>query len=140
MSGQTQNPLHSGISPIPYIKVNNKKIKTEKKKSQLSINITKKLVDEFPNIQQFKIGNNINPELIECVCNCIENLVKKKHNIDKKEFAIEILAKMFNLNDNEKNAIGDTIEYLHSHNIFRKIPLARKLYEVLKNYIKSKLG
>jgi len=59
-----------------------------------------------------------NPELLKYVCNEVENLVKKKYNIDKKKLVLEIISKVVaNINDNDRKSMSDNIEFLHSNRL-----------------------
>lgn len=62
-----------------------------------------------------------NTEFVLLVLNLVEHLVKKKHKIDKKKLAIEILSSLLNLSNPEINALDTNIEFLHSNKMIKKV-------------------
>jgi hypothetical protein len=57
----------------------------------------KQRITAINSYQALHQNNTINEELVLMVANSVENLVKKKYQIDKKSFVVEILDDIFNL-------------------------------------------
>lgn len=55
----------------------------KEKKSKIK-NLIKERITIISNYQSLRNGNIIDQELMLMICNCVENLVKKKYGIDKK--------------------------------------------------------
>jgi hypothetical protein len=85
--------------------------------------LTKQILDEFakvPNIQSFRMDN----EMTELICNVVENAVVKKHKkdkpIDKKAIVCKILMQLFNLQPPELVTISKQIDYLCENKLIKK--------------------
>lgn len=85
------------------------------------------MVKEIPEFQSLKF----NHDLTLYVLNMVVNMVKSK-KIDPKEVALNILSKIFNLNDDEINILSNQIDYLLSTNAVKKISSSILLLEFLK--------
>ena len=65
-----------------------------------------------------------NAEFVLLVLNMVEFLVPKgsgTQKIDKKQMAIDILSTLLNLNGGEVTALGNSIEFLHSNKMIKKV-------------------
>jgi len=91
-------------------------------------------------MSKLKENNHVDNELILFVCYCVEELVEKKYNIDKKEFVVEILTKVFsgNISQLEYNQIRSQIDFAYENQLIRKVELNYKIRMVLWDWIKRK--
>ena len=123
---------------LSYVKPQNE-LKTDLYLSQLKSLIILK-VNEMNNEQTNFNGNH---ELLKFVCSCVENgLVEKyekKKKTDKKKVVIEIFDTIFNLPDEEKLKLSDTIDFLISNKLVQKVNIARRVGFFGFKYLKSKL-
>ena len=66
-----------------------------------------------------------NTELVLLVLNMVEHLVPKSkdkaHKMDKKQLAVDVLSTLLNLNAGEVVALGNSIEFLHSNRMIKKV-------------------
>ena len=88
-----------------------------------------KLIPEYEKIR-------IEIELVKCVCNIVENYVKKKNSkdknkVDKKQLVIDTLAKVFNYTEQEKNLVSSLIDYLFNNSQIKKM----SYYKLSKNFL-----
>jgi hypothetical protein len=67
--------------------------------------------------------------------------VKKKYNIDKKQFVIEIITELFNgnLNPNDVANTASACQFLFDNLLIRAVPVADRLKYYAWNWIKRKL-
>jgi hypothetical protein len=113
-----------------------------RKKEKLHI-LKRAIVDKIQtDIDVAKLRNNgcVDPELINFVACCCEELCKSKYSIDKKEFVCEILNIVFNgcLTENEQCQIKQQIEFIHENGLIMKVELILKMKHVLCDWIKRK--
>ncbi len=67
-------------------------------------------------------------ELLKLIANIIENIVCKKHKVDKKELVLEIVKKLFPLlSEQDLAVISDNIEMLHFNKLIKKVPFWKKV-------------
>jgi len=124
---------------LSYVKPQNQ-LKRDLYLSQLKSHIILK-VNEMNNdeVKNFK-GNH---ELLKFVCSCVENgLVEKyekKKKTDKKKVVIEIFDTIFNLPDEEKLKLSDSIDFLISNKLVEKVNIAKRVGFFGFKYLKSKL-
>lgn len=78
----------------------------------------------------------LNPEIVLFACNLIENIVKKKYKINKKELCINVLTTIFNFTEPDKKSCGEIIEFLHSTSQIKKATLWKKIKIVIKKKLK----
>lgn len=127
------------MSDITYVQPKNSlgmKIKRDKIKDAI-----KARVSSISQFQQLKKNNSIDNELVNLVCNCVENLVKKKYGIDKKSLVIEIIEEIFcGLNQSEKDNLGNTIQFLFDNQLINVVPIVQKAKYIAWSWIKRKLG
>lgn len=79
----------------------------------------------------------LNPEIVLFCANLIENIVKKKYKINKKELCITVLSSIFTFSEADKRSAGEIIEFLHSTNAIKKATLWKKLKIVVKKKFKQ---
>ena len=94
-------------------------------------------------IEELKSIKNIHemkehPELILMICNCVENIIKKTDNCDKKKIVIEVMKTMFNLNNEEITKVDSTIECFWSSNMITKIKRIEKFGVMFGNWFSRK--
>ena len=94
----------------------------------------------IPNIAE--IQHNI--ELVEYVCNLIENSVKKnnrksKSRVDKKKVVIRIFQSFFGLDDRQVEILDGQIDYLYQNGQIARLPLSQRLYAIVKNFFLTKI-
>jgi hypothetical protein len=85
------------------------------------IQILKKINDRITELGLTQSQYKNNTEFILLVLNLIEHLVKKKHNINKKQLAVEIITNLFPFNGQEVDALENNIEFLHSNGMIKKV-------------------
>ena len=85
--------------------------------------IIEELKKEIPKIHEKKEQ----PELILLICNCVENIIKKSDNCDKKKIVIEVMKSLFNLNNEEITKVDSSIECFWSNNMITKIKKIEKI-------------
>lgn len=122
---------------ISYIKTNNS-LKTIEKSHE----IKRAVVDRIKNnidVDALRSSGHINNELILFVCNVIEELCKKKYQINKKEFAVEIITAIFSgLSAVDSDNIRHQIDYSHQNGLIHKVPLKNKVASFAINWFKRK--
>ena len=79
-----------------------------------------KLKDKINEIEKHKLD----PDFILHVCNLIENSFPSSNkHIDKKDLALQVIIKVFSLNDNDKLEISNQIDFLHQCGKIRRTSL-----------------
>lgn len=101
--------------------------------------LVKKVVDEIQN--DFSGLNEIkmNIELVNSVCNQIEDFVKYSNmkKVNKLELFFKIYQKLFsNLSEEDKNHLEELVDYLLLHNKIKARPLLKYLWDNLKVFLK----
>lgn len=91
-------------------------------------------VKSLPDFNTLKL----NPELILLVCNLVEEGVKKKFNIDKKDLVMKVLDNIFKYTENEKRQIDDQIEFLHSTKKIKKVKFVIKIIHYVLDWIQRR--
>lgn len=129
----------SNSNPLVYIKTKNSLRKKEKLHT-----IKQCIVDKIHrDIDMSKLRENqhIDNELILFVCYCVEELVKKKYNVNKKEFVVDIVSTAFGnvLTELEINQIKSQIEFAHENNLIKKVELNYKFRVILWDWIRRKI-
>ena len=92
-----------------------KNIKINKKKNDITAILAQKIFS-LNNYETLKFS----PDLIKYLMDQVEILISKSDNIDKKEVVIDILRKVFSLNEPELKLADDIIEFIHSNNLVIK--------------------
>ena len=126
------------MDDINFIKSKNS-LRQREKKEKIK-NSIKSRITQIQNYQSLRNGNQIDQELVLMVCNCIENLVKKKYNIDKKQFVIEILNELFNnqLSQIEKDNVANLVQFLFDNLLIELVPVVDKAKYFVLGWIKRK--
>jgi hypothetical protein len=113
------------------------------KKSETIESIKQDIINVIQNIKSL-ISSPSNLELIHYLATLIEAIVDKKHNIDKMTLLKEILSQLFpSITNDELLFAENTIEYMLSQNLIKKIPILKKAlsysWEIFKKVIKIKV-
>ena len=104
-----------------------------------------KIIDEITQILS-QIPNFINlrmdPEVTVYVCNVIEQKIKGEHkkNVSKLNLATLILTKVWNLEENELDAVIKQIQFLNNNGGIKKVSKSKKYGKYLKQWIIKKLS
>ena len=77
-------------------------------------------------------------ELLSLVCTLVEHLVVKKDKIEKKTLVIEIIDALFQLTDDEKNALSNNVEFLHSNSLIKKVSYYKLFKTGIKEWLRKK--
>jgi hypothetical protein len=113
------------MNDINYIKPKNS-LRLIEKKNKIK-NLIKERITTISNYQSLRNGNTIDQELVLMICNCVENLVKKKYGIDKKQFVIEIVNDIFSgLNQIEVDNISNTCQFLFDNLLIQTVLIVDK--------------
>ena len=107
------------------------------KSNEIKTAIVERLKTMFKNnIQQYKFDN----EFLLLTCSLIEYYVKKKYNIDKKPFLIEIYDELFlgTLNCMDKEQVRNNIEFLFNNKKIKKLSNYKLFETSCKEWIKKK--
>lgn len=125
-------------NPLYYIKTKNSLRKKEKLHTikQCIVNKVQSDID----VNQLRQNQHVDNEIILFICNCVEELVKKKYNINKKEFVVEILKSLFNgvLGELELNQIKSQIDFAHENKLINKVELNYKARMIIFDWMKRK--
>ena len=71
----------------------------------------------IPDYMKYKLDT----EFISYTCNIVENIVKKKHGINKKELVINSFSKLFNITPKEQLIIENIVDFLWNNKRIKKI-------------------
>jgi hypothetical protein len=112
----------------------NIKFRNTLKKHNISFSVIDQITEKIKKIPQYE-SIRIELELVKCVCNIIENCIKKGNNkkIDKKDLVINCLSSVYNYNDQEKLLVGSLIDFLFNNKQIKK----SSTYKLVKNYLLS---
>lgn len=125
-------------NPLYYIKTKNSLRKKEKihKIKQCIVDKIQRDIDS----SKLRENQHVDNELILFVACCAEELVKKRYNIDKKEFVVDVLSTVFNniLTELELNQIKSQIDFAHENKLIKKVELNYKARMVVWDWIKRK--
>lgn len=124
-------------SKLSYIKTRNS-LKRQEKLHVIKNAIVNKIQRDI-DISKLRENNIINNELILFCSNCVEELVKKKYSINKKDFVIDILRTIFgSLNDSEVNQIKQHIEFVFENQLIKKVEFNYKARIIVWNWFQRK--
>ena len=95
-------------------------------------------IQNLPNYQSLK--NDV--ELILFACNVLENAHKdlKASKVNKRQLIVSIFAELFNLDDQEKLTVSNTVQFLFDHNKIKQIKQVLVVGNVVKNWFIKKFG
>jgi len=101
--------------------------------------ILQQIVAEVKKISHLTFPTSI--ELIEYICNLIENLVAKKDSINKETLMIDILKSVFpSITDEEIASAKLLVQYLLNSGAIKKIPVLKYAIHLSKQLLGSFLG
>jgi hypothetical protein len=125
-------------NPLYYIKTKNSLRKKEKLHT-IKQCIVDKVIRDIE-LSKLKENQHIDNELILFIAYCIEELVKPKYAIDKKEFAVEILRTIFNgaLSELEVNQIKAQLDFAHENKLIKKVKFNYKAKMLVWDWMKRK--
>jgi len=125
------------IMSLDYIKTKNSLRKKEK-----IHRIRQAIVDKIQrdiDISQLKTNQHVNEELIVFVCCCAEELIKKKYNIDKKQFVVDVLQTIFgSLSNPEVEQVKSQIDFAHENQLIKKVKFTYKASVVVWDWFSRK--
>lgn len=125
------------MEDLNYLKPRNSLRQREKKEKIRRL--IKQRITLISSYQSLRQNNTIDQELVLMVCNSVENLVKKKYQIDKKSFVIEILEDIFNnLNQIEKENVLNVVQFLFDNALIEAVPVVEKFSYYALGWIKRK--
>lgn len=123
---------------LNYIKTRNSLRKQEKIHTIKNAIVNK--IQRDIDISKLRENNVINNELILFCCSCVEELVKKKYSINKKDFVIDILRTIFgSLNETEVSQIKSHIEFAFENDLIKKVAFNYKARIAMWNWVQRKL-
>lgn len=95
-------------------------------------------IQNLPNYQSLK--NDV--ELILFACNVLENAHKdaKASKVNKRQLIVSIFGELFNLDDQEKLTVSNTVQFLFDHNKIKQVKQVLVVGNVLKNWFIKKFG
>jgi hypothetical protein len=101
--------------------------------------IFEEIISELQKIADLPILK-LDLELLSYVCNLVENLVKKKTQIDKKALVLEIFSKLFpDISTDDIQQIDKNIEYLFENGKINKLAAVVYCSKCLFEYLKKKV-
>ena len=126
------------MDELNYIKPKNSLRRREKQEKIRRM--IKQRITAINSYQALRQNNTINEELVLMVANSVENLVKKKYQIDKKSFVVEILDDIFNgLNQVEKDNVSNVVQFLFDNLLIQSVPVVDKLAYYALSWMQRKL-
>ena len=95
-------------------------------------------IQSLPNYQTLK--NDV--ELVLYACNTLENahVDLKAAKINKRQLIVSVFGELFNLNDEEKLTVSNTIQFLFDHSKIKQVKQLYVVGNVIKNWIIKKFG
>lgn len=124
-------------SKLSYIKSKNS-LKRQEKLHTIKQAIVNKIQKDI-DISKLKENNIINNELILFCCSCVEELVKSKYSINKKDFVVDILCTLFgSLNNLEIEQIKQHIEFAFENHLIKRVEFNYKARIILWNWVQRK--
>jgi hypothetical protein len=125
-------------NPLYYIKTKNSLRKKEKLHT-IKQCIVDKVIRDIE-LSKLRENQHIDNELILFVAYCIEELVKPKYAIDKKEFAVDILKTIFNgaLSELEINQIKAQLDFAHENKLIKKVKVSYKTKMLVWDWLRRK--
>lgn len=99
--------------------------------------IKKQIVNDVCRLPDFR-SKKLSMDLLNCVMNMIECTIKKKYEINKQFFLLEIFDEAFGkLNEDEKNLIGKNIQFIIKSGNLKKFTRWQKLYNSLRAFFRK---
>jgi len=94
------------------------------------LNLIVEKIQEIPEIVSLSVNGNVELELINLVCNLVENAIPKGNSlkIDKKTLVTKVLTKVFSLSPIEVVSLSNQIDYLFNNKKIKKLKLRKKVF------------
>ena len=94
------------------------------------LNLICEKIKEIPEIENLCTHGIIELELINLVCNLVENAIQdgNKHKIDKKSLVVKVLSKLFSISPVEITNVESQIEYLFNNRKIKKLKISKKVF------------
>ena len=121
---------------IPHVKLKNNS-NSHTIYLNLITDITAKIIIMIPQIE--KLRNDV--ELTKLISNCVENSILSKDNdsLDKDEIVLQIIDKIFNLSELEKDQIKSQIIFLKNNKQIKKTSVIKQISKFSINWITKKI-
>lgn len=87
-------------------------------------------------LQQPKYKMDTN--LLNLLCELTEFLVSKDTGVSKKELVLEVISDLYGITDDERQALGNTIEFLHKNKLIRRVSMYRLFKTTVKEFFFAK--
>jgi hypothetical protein len=92
-------------------------------------------INAIPNITQLKLDL----ELTLYCANVVENLVKKKNKINKKQLVINVLCNVFQLTMDEQILLGGQLDFLNSNKKIKALSTLKYIARSILSWIQKKI-
>lgn len=111
---------------LKYVKTKNS-LKKKEKIHTLKQAILNKVQNDL-DLSKLRVNNYIDNDLILFVCLCLEQTIKKKYGIDKKEFCVEIINAIFSnaLTLAEINQVNLQIQFAYDNKLIKAVDFSYK--------------
>lgn len=123
---------------LKYVKTKNS-LKKKEKIHTLKQAILDKVQRDL-DLSKLRVDGHVDNDLILFVCLCLEQTVKKKYGIDKKEFCVEIINAIFNnvLTIPEINQVRLQIDFAHDNKLIKSVDFSYKAKVSIGDWISRK--
>lgn len=118
-------------------------IKFNSKKQSLILHLQQLLSmagkTKFMETNPLVVKTRLTLQMTEFVCNLIENLcpLNNKGKYDKKILALEVLAEVYDLTDDEKKTVESQIQYIYDSDLIVRIPIVNQFVNSIIPFIKK---
>ena len=87
-------------------------------------------VKEIPELENLCVHGIIELELINLVCNLVENAIQdgNKHKINKNVLVVKVLSKLFSISPVEISNVENQIDYLYNNRKIKKLKISKKVF------------
>lgn len=95
-------------------------------------------IQSLPNYETLK--NDV--ELVLFACNILENAHKdlKATKLNKRQLIVSVFAEIFNLDDQEKLTVSNTVQFLFDHSKIKQVKKVLVVGNVIKNWFLKKFA
>lgn len=127
------------MNDLSYVKSKNS-LRQREKKDKIKRSIRAKVGTTIANCQQLRASGTIDQELIALICCCVEELIKKKYGIDKKQFVMEIVSDLFpHLTAEEEDNVQRSIQYIYDNGLISTVPMAHKVMPLVMGWLRRRI-
>lgn len=121
-------------SDLVYVDYKNSLLKNQLEKRLEEAIVAK--IHSLNEYQQYKVD----VELILLVCNLVENGMSDYGiKIDKKQFVIKVLSRIYTYSPNDIKHIDEIIQFLYDNNRIKRVKLWKKVTLIVWDWIKRKI-